>query len=72
MKVEQCVITASGAELGGVSYGVHAITSRVWLDCELVEPPDGDFLLVRLLEAGAGLAVNDEITVHASKVDPEA
>lgn len=65
MKVEQCIITDQG-------HGVHEITSRVWLSCELVEPPDGDFLLVRLLQAGAGLSVGAEITVPAGKVDPEA
>lgn len=65
MTVEQPIIEQIA---GSTDY---RITSRVQLACELVGPPDGNFLTVRLLEAGAGLVAGAEITVHASKVTPD-
>lgn len=60
MTVEQCIITKTGS--------THAITSRVSLSCELVETVDGESSKVRLLEAGAGLAIDDEIVVPNAKL----
>ncbi|MBI3886166.1 MAG: hypothetical protein HY302_10605 [Opitutae bacterium] len=47
------------------------ITSRVEVDCELIEAPDGTFLRIRLLAAGAGLPSAAEITVPASEIVPD-
>lgn len=47
------------------------ITSRVEVDCELVDAPDDTFLRVRLLAAGAGLAADAEITVPATEIVPD-
>jgi hypothetical protein len=41
---------------------------RIEAACELVEPPEGPFYLVRLLEPVAGLQVGAEITVPATEV----
>lgn len=61
MKVEQCIIEKQPG-------GSFAITSRVRLACEFAETADDMFARVRLLEAGAGLEVGDEITVPAAKL----
>jgi hypothetical protein len=62
MTVEQAVITQTPGTKE------FSISDRIRLACELVEPADGPLLRVRLLEAGAGLPVGHEMTVHASKV----
>jgi hypothetical protein len=65
LKVEQAVVTKQPGT------GCWAITGRVLLNCELIDPPDGDFVAIRLTEAGAGLQVGAEIVVPAVKLVPE-
>lgn len=47
------------------------ITARTKLDCEVLETLEDGNVLVKILQAGAGLALNETITIPASKVTEE-
>ncbi len=61
MNVEQVVIETAPD-------GVTRTMSRVLLACEVIEVVDTRRTRVRILAAGAGLAVNDEIVVPTAKL----
>lgn len=61
MSVEQVIIETAAD-------GVTKTMSRVLLTCEVIEVVDARRTRVRILAAGAGLAVNDEIVVPTAKL----
>ena len=70
MKVEVAVLTPqSSIAADGVTATIAmAITDRVQLACEVVETINALSTRVRLLEAGAGMAIGDELIVHPAKL----
>lgn len=61
MSVEQVIIETTGD-------GVTRVMTRVLLACEVLATVDARRTRVRILEAGAGLAVHDEIVVPTAKL----
>lgn len=65
MKVEQAIV-----EQDPLNSSKFNIVGRVHLECEVVEPQPPYRTKVRILEAGAGLNVGDEIVVPTVKITP--
>lgn len=63
MTVEQTILTQNAT-----NPNQWDIVDRVQLSCEVVEVVDARRTRVRILEAGAGLSVNDEIVVPTAKI----
>lgn len=65
MTVELPVIESAGAT------GQYAVTGRIQLACEVLEPLDAFWTRVRLLQSGAGMAEGEEIDVPTAKLSEE-